>query len=138
MGLSFASKYTKFLSLVLANFFSLSSPLLLCNNKAAVHISLDCATRKEHRHVKQEFHIIKKLLFKKKVRLEWISTMDQLANIFTKALGWRLVSKFLDQTGLRLLSQALESNGGEVCAGCNDHTPPAIVHLNPEVTKTNG
>jgi hypothetical protein len=52
-----------------------------------------------------------------------------MANIFTKALGWRKVSEFLDQTGLRALSHILVSIGGKVCAGCDKHTPPGIVRL---------
>jgi hypothetical protein len=84
--------------------------------------------------VNREFHTINKLLFKKKVRLQWISTTNQLANIFTKALSWQLVSSFLDKIGLQPLSQTLASNGGEVCASCNNHTPPAIVCLNPQAT----
>ncbi|PLW07061.1 hypothetical protein PCANC_25378 [Puccinia coronata f. sp. avenae] len=42
--------------------------------------------------------------------LKWISTTNQLANIFTKALRWHLVLKFLDKTGLRPLSQTLAIN----------------------------
>jgi hypothetical protein len=129
MALSFASKDASFLSSVLSSFFTLPPPLLLSDNKAAIHISSDCGTRKEHRHVDREFHIINELLYKKKVRLEWVPTTEQLADIFTKALGWRLVSQFLSQAGLRSMPHTLASNGGEVCAGCDDHTPPAIVRL---------
>jgi hypothetical protein len=135
MGLSFESKDATFLASILSTFFQLPLPLLLCDNKAAVHISSDCATPKQHRQVDQEFHTINELLYQEKVRLEWIKTLDQLANIFTKGLGWRLVSLFLDQTGLRPLSNTLASNGGEVCASCNDHAPPAIVRLNPAVKR---
>jgi hypothetical protein len=106
VGLSFASKDATFLVSVLSNFFQLPPPLILCNNNAAVHISSDCATRKEHRHVDRKFYTINELLFKKKVRLQWIRTTNQLANIFTKALGWRLVSSFLNQIGLQPLSQS--------------------------------
>jgi hypothetical protein len=106
-------------------------PLILSNNKAAIHISSDCATQKEHRHVDCEFHVINELLFKKKVHLEWISTNRQMADIFTKALGWRKVSQFLEEMGLKIASQMLAGIGGKVCAGCDEHTPPAIVRLPP-------
>ncbi|KAI7962876.1 hypothetical protein MJO28_000970 [Puccinia striiformis f. sp. tritici] len=132
MALSFASKDACYISSLLSGFFSLPSPLILSDNKAAVHISKDCGTRKEHRHVDREFHIINELLYKEKVRLEWISTHDQQADIFTKALGWRKVSNFLTQTGLRSLSSTLASIGGNVCASCENHTPPAIVRLSLE------
>jgi hypothetical protein len=42
--------------------------------------------------------IINELLFIKKVTLEWVSTNDQKADIFTKALGWQKVSEFLQET----------------------------------------
>ena len=138
MALSYASKDATFLLSVLSNFTSISPPLILCNNKAAVHISLDCATRKQHHHIDREFHAINELLYQKKVRLEWIKTTDQLADIFTKALGWRLVSQFLDRKGLCPMSHILASNGGEVCAGCDDHTPPTIVRLSPRISKHDG
>ncbi|KAI7936927.1 hypothetical protein MJO28_015826 [Puccinia striiformis f. sp. tritici] len=51
MALSFASKDACFISSILSGFFSLPPPLLLSDNRAAVHISKDCGTRKEHRHV---------------------------------------------------------------------------------------
>lgn len=138
MALSFASKDACFLSSVLSHFLDIQPPLIRCDNRAAVQISSDCGTRKEHRHVDREFHVINELLFKKKVRLEWISTERQLADIFTKALGWRSVSNFLDQTGLRPPSHTLASIGGEVCAGCEKHAPPAIVRLSSTSTGDNG
>jgi hypothetical protein len=132
MALSFASKDSCFIHSLLSNFFSIKSPLILSDNKAAVYISKDCGSRKDHRHVDREFHIINELLYQGKVRLEWISTNDQLADIFTKALGWRKVLDFLNQTGLWSSSHTLASIGGKVCAGCDEHTPPAIVCLSPE------
>ncbi|KAI7958341.1 hypothetical protein MJO29_006558 [Puccinia striiformis f. sp. tritici] len=131
MALSFALKDACYISSLLSGFLLLPSPLILSDNKAAVHISKDCGTRKEHRHVNCKFHIINELLYKEKVRLEWISTHLQQADIFTKALGWRSVSDFLTQTGLRPSSHTLASIGGNVCAGCDNHTPPAIVRLSP-------
>jgi hypothetical protein len=132
MALSFASKDACVLSSILSSFYRLPPPLLLCDNKAAVHISSDCGTRKEHRHVDREFHVINELLYLKKVRLEWIPTDRQLADIFTKALGWRKVSEFLTATGLRLQSNTLASKGGTVCAGGEKHAPPASVRLPPQ------
>jgi hypothetical protein len=74
MALSFASKDACFVSSLVGKFFPAQPPLMLSDNKAAIHISSDCATRKEHQHVDREFHVINELLFKKAVRLEWIST----------------------------------------------------------------
>jgi hypothetical protein len=131
MALSFALKDACFIHSLVQKFFSVDPPLILSNNKAAIHISLDCGTQKEHRHIDREFHIINELLFLKKVSLEWVATDKQKADIFTKALGWRKVSRFLEETGLKTVSHMLASIGGKVCAGCNEHTPPAIVRLSP-------
>jgi hypothetical protein len=81
MALSFASKDTCYVSLLVSKFFSVIPPLLLSNNKAAVYISKDCGTRKEHCHINREFHTINKLLYPNIVWLDWISTNNQLANI---------------------------------------------------------
>jgi hypothetical protein len=129
MALYFASKDACFIHSLLSKFFSVEPPLILSDNKAAIHISSDCGTRKEHHHIDREFHIINELLFLKKVALKWVSTNDQKANIFTKALGWRKVSEFLQETGLKAASQVLASIGGKLCAGCNENMPPATVCL---------
>jgi hypothetical protein len=131
MALSFALKGAFFLQSLVSKFIPIQPPLILSDSKAEVHISSDCGTRKEHWHINCEFHVINKLLFREKFCLEWVSTNQQMANIFTKALGWRKVSEFLDQTGLRALSHMLASIGGKVCAGCEKHTPPAIFRLSP-------
>jgi hypothetical protein len=132
MALSFASKDACCIASILSSFFNLPSPLLLSDNRAAVQISSDCGTRKEHRHVNREFHVINELLYLKKVRLEWISTHNQLADILTKALGWKKVSEFLMDLGLRRQPNTLASKGGTVCAGRDEHAPPASVCLPPQ------
>ncbi|KAI7935643.1 hypothetical protein MJO28_016514 [Puccinia striiformis f. sp. tritici] len=129
MALLFASKDACFLQSLLSGFFSVRPPIILSDNKAAVYIARDCGTRKEHHHIDREFHIINELLYDEKVRLEWISSPT---NIFTKALGWRKVSEFLSQTGLRPTSHTLASIRGKVCASCGDPTPPVIVCLSPD------
>jgi hypothetical protein len=134
MALSFASKDAICLFSILLSFFpQFPKPLLLSDNKAAIHISSDCGTRKEHRHVEREFHVINELLYFKKIRLEWISTNHQLADILTKALGWKKVSEFLALLGLQRQSNTLASKGGKVCASCDENAPPASVCLPPQL-----
>lgn len=137
MALSFASKDTMWLASLLSSFSELSTPVILSDNRAAVHISSDCGTRKNHRHIEREFRAINELVYSGKVCTNWIGTDRQLADIFTKALGWRKVLVFVAAMGLKWPS-TLASNGGTVCGGSDEHTPPAIVRLLPGFDKPPG
>jgi hypothetical protein len=127
MALSFGAKDGQWISSLVKQLFAINPPTLLLDNRSAIAISSDCATQKNHCHIDREFHSINKLLY-----LNWIGTNEQLADVLTKALGWKKVEEFLVKAGMKHQPHTMASNGGKVCAGSNDHTPPAIVCLPPE------
>ncbi|POW16912.1 hypothetical protein PSHT_06591 [Puccinia striiformis] len=131
MALSFGAKDGQWLTSLVRQLFPVNPPTLLSDNRSAIAISSDCATRKNHRHIEREFHTINELLYLNKVVINWIGTNEQLADILTKALGWRKLKEFLEKVGMRFTPDTLASNRGEVCAGSDDHAPPASVRLPP-------
>ena len=59
---------------------------LLCDNQAAIRVSVDDSANKRVRHVDREFYLTNQALYKKKTELIWVPTKEQLAEILTKAL----------------------------------------------------
>ena len=131
MALSFGAKDGQWISSLARQLIPIDPPNLLSDNKSAIAISSDCATRKNHRHVEREFHTINELLHLHKVVISWIGTDEQLADVLTKALGWQKLKEFLERAGLKASPQILASTGGSSCAGCEEHAPPAHVRLSP-------
>ncbi|KAI7945710.1 hypothetical protein MJO29_012098 [Puccinia striiformis f. sp. tritici] len=131
MALSFGAKDGQWITSLIRQLFPVNPPSLLSDNRSAIAISSDCATRKNHRHIEREFHTINELLYLNKVVINWIGTDEQLADILTKALGWKKLKDFLEKVGMKSSPHTLASNGGEVCAGSDDHAPPASVRLPP-------
>ncbi|MBW0506242.1 hypothetical protein O181_045957 [Austropuccinia psidii MF-1] len=63
-------------------------PILLSDNRTAVGISTESMNRKQTRHLIREFNTINEFIVTNKLRLEWVSTNEQLADILTKPLGF--------------------------------------------------
>jgi hypothetical protein len=61
--------------------------LLHCDNQAAVKVSTNDLENKQTRHTNREFYITNDALFKKLIKLTWVPTDKQLADVFTKSLG---------------------------------------------------
>ena len=60
---------------------------LHCDNQSAIKVSTDNASKKRTRHSDRDFYITNEALFQKKTALHWVSTKEQIADIFTKSLG---------------------------------------------------
>jgi hypothetical protein len=61
--------------------------LVHCDNQAAVKVSKDDSANKRTRHTNREFYITNDALFKGLIKLIWVPTDKQLADVFTKSLG---------------------------------------------------
>jgi viroplasmin and RNaseH domain-containing protein len=61
--------------------------LLHCDNQAAIKVSKDDSANKRTRHTNREFCITNDALFKNLIKLIWVPTDKQMADIFTKSLG---------------------------------------------------
>ena len=59
---------------------------LLCDNQAAIRVSIDDSANKRVRHVDREFYLTNQALYEKKTELIWVPTKEQLADVLTKSL----------------------------------------------------
>ncbi|MBW0464737.1 hypothetical protein O181_004452 [Austropuccinia psidii MF-1] len=94
MALSFAVKECIWVSNLfqplLGNFIS----IMLSDNKTAVGISTASMSRKQTQHLIRDFNLINEYITCGKIKLSWISTNNQLADILAKAIGYLKISHF--------------------------------------------
>ncbi|MBW0527798.1 hypothetical protein O181_067513 [Austropuccinia psidii MF-1] len=74
MALSFAAKEGLWLAQNIDSTLGKLQPTFLSNNKSAIQIATNAASRKKSRHIQREFYIINKMVIKKEVAIEWIPT----------------------------------------------------------------
>ncbi|MBW0468079.1 hypothetical protein O181_007794 [Austropuccinia psidii MF-1] len=72
-----------------------SIPIMLSDNKTAVGISTTSMTRKQTQHLLREFNLINEYITCRKIKLEWISTNYQLADILMKPVSHIKVNQFI-------------------------------------------
>ncbi|MBW0471448.1 hypothetical protein O181_011163 [Austropuccinia psidii MF-1] len=94
MVMSFAAKTRTWISQNVAAITGKITPLLLSDNQSAVKIATNSGSRKNSRHIQREFHLINELITNQQVRIKWIASGDQKADIFTKKLAKIKVNEF--------------------------------------------
>nr|GFC54948.1 hypothetical protein [Tanacetum cinerariifolium] len=65
---------------------SSSTPILWCDNLGATYLSANPIFHARTKHVKIDYHFIREKVAQGDLRVQHISTHDQIANIFTKPL----------------------------------------------------
>ena len=68
--------------------FDLGSTLsivLFCDNQSAINISMDPVTRQRTKHVEIHMHYIRELVHDRTIILQYCSTDEQIADIFTNS-----------------------------------------------------
>lgn len=66
--------------------FKFSTPVLYGDNQSMIQVCENGIRSKRTKHVDIKYHYITDTIKQDKIKLEWVSTEDQLADIFTKAL----------------------------------------------------
>ncbi|MBW0539131.1 hypothetical protein O181_078846 [Austropuccinia psidii MF-1] len=97
MALSFAAKEMLWLYNLFVDILNNAIPILFSDNKTAVGISTESMNRKQTRHLIRDFNTIHELIAVRKLKLEWVSTDEQLADILTKSLGYVKHAHFVSQ-----------------------------------------
>jgi hypothetical protein len=88
---------------------------IFCNNKAAIFIAGDNASKKKTHYLSHSFYFVNDFVRQYDIQIQWTSTHDQVANIFTKWLGPNIIKKALQKCDLKPSTQVKLTNvGGSV------------------------
>ena len=78
---------------------------LFCDNISAINISKNPVQHSKTKHIEIRHHFIRDLVEDKKIKLEYIHTEKQLADIFTKALDATRFENLRSSLGLCVIDQ---------------------------------
>jgi histone deacetylase 1/2 len=69
-------------------------PRLWCHNLGATYLCANPVFHARAKHIEIDFHFVRERVARKQLEIRFISTKDQIADGFTKALGVRLFEQF--------------------------------------------
>jgi hypothetical protein len=81
--------------------FQPRAPVLWYHNTGAVYLSVNPVFHGRTKHVEVDFHFVRESFAKKALDVRIISSEDQLADIFTKALGRPTFHRLLHNLNLK-------------------------------------
>ena len=65
----------------------IKEPLVMyCDNTSEINISKNPVMHSKTKHIAIKYHLVRELVQDKEIRLEYVHTKEQIANIFTKLL----------------------------------------------------
>jgi histone deacetylase 1/2 len=69
-------------------------PRLWCDNLGATYLSANPVFHAREKHIEIDFHFVREKVARRQLDIRFVSTKDQVADGFTKALGTRLFEQF--------------------------------------------
>ena len=81
--------------------------ILYCDNTSAINISKNPMMHEITKHIAIKYHYVRELVEEKQVKMEYIHSREQIANIFTKALPKDSFEYLRGKLGVKPLSQAI-------------------------------
>ena len=99
MAISAAVQEIKWITQLLdeLNYQQAEIPVLYSDNKAAIAISENDVNHSRAKHIDIKHHFVREAIKMKKIRIEWVDTTKQLADINTKALNGVVFVRLRDQ-----------------------------------------
>ena len=73
---------------------------LCIDNKSAIEISQNPVYHRQTKHIEVCYHFIQNCVEEDKVKVKYIRTVDQLADLFTKPLGFTKFHEFREKIGI--------------------------------------
>jgi hypothetical protein len=85
---------------------SASNPVtIFCDNQAAIKVSKDPKFHSKTKHIEGRYHFIRDIINRlKTIRLEYLPSLDMVADPLTKPLSQESFCKHVSNMGLRLWS----------------------------------
>jgi len=81
--------------------FNFSIPTnLFCDNQGAIRLSKDATYHARTKHINVHFHFVRQTVTQKDISLNYISTNDMVADIFTKSLARQKFEDFCRLLGV--------------------------------------
>jgi hypothetical protein len=65
---------------------SVSTPIIWCDNLSATYLSVNPIFHARTKHVEVDYYFVRDRVAKKEIQIRFISSQDQLANVFIKSL----------------------------------------------------
>ena len=86
---------------------------LLVDNQSAITLSKNTGHHNRTKHIDIRYHFMRECVEDKRIEIFFIRTEDQLADIFTKALGKAKFQEMCDRIGIRSTPMEDLEHGGE-------------------------
>jgi hypothetical protein len=78
---------------------------MLCDNQGAIALAKDNKFHSRTKHIDLRYHFIREAVEDGKIKVQYIPTDDNVADIFTKALGKPKFQRFVELLGMRELGE---------------------------------
>jgi histone deacetylase 1/2 len=75
-------------------------PRLWCDNLGATYLCANLVFHVRAKHIEIDFHFVREKVARRQLEIRFVSTKDQIADGFTKALGTRMFEKFRSNLNL--------------------------------------
>ena len=90
-----------------------STARLMVDNQSAITLSKNTGHHNRSKHIDTHYHFIRECVEEKKIEISFVRTEDQLADMFTKALGRQKFQEMRDRIGIRSTPMEELERGGD-------------------------
>jgi hypothetical protein len=101
---------------------SLARPKLWCDNIGAISLASNPVFHTRTRHVEVDYHYVREKVVRQELEVGYISTQDQIADIFTKGLSSHRFQLLVDKLPVRCRPVSLRGCEGEPQSKSNTET----------------
>ena len=73
------------------------TPIIWCDNLSTIHLSANPVLHARSKHIELDLYFVREKVLRKQVEVRHVPAIDQLADIFTKAISSSSFSSFRDK-----------------------------------------